>query len=74
MRCCGRVDEREVLEVGAAGFGDQQCVESEQAGQHVVVTARQSGLDQEGAELVRSSPSRVDSWETLGRRTWTAGE
>ena len=75
------VGEREVIEVGAAGFGDPQCVESEEARQDVVVAAGEAGLDKERAEFaavqpnsLRSSPRRVDSGETFGRRTCTAGE
>ena len=50
------VGEGEVGQVGAAGLGDAQRVEREQAGQHVVVAAGQSGLDEERAELVAVQP------------------
>ncbi len=42
----------EVLHVGAEGLGDAQAVERQQRGQGVVSGRAESGLDQEGAELV----------------------
>ena len=64
----------QVGQIGTAGLRHAQGVEREQAGECVVVAARQPGLDEDAPNSDRSSPSRVDSWETFGRRTCTAGE
>ena len=45
------VGQREVGQVRVAGLGDAQGVEREQAGEYMVVAARQSRLDEERSEL-----------------------
>jgi hypothetical protein len=69
------VGDREIGQVRRAGLRHPQRVEREQAGQDVVVAAPgQPCLDEERAELGPVESERVDSWETLGRRRWAAGE
>ncbi len=70
------VGQRQVGQLGTAGFRHAQRVQREQAGQGVVVATGQPGLDQERAELgaVKTEPSRflgdlrsahMDRWRVL---------
>jgi hypothetical protein len=66
--------EAELFDVGAEGFRDPQPVQREQRAQRVVLGRRQSGLDEEDAELVAVKTDGVGLVVEFGRRTCTAGE
>ena len=62
----------EILDVGAARFGDPQPVEAEQHGQGGVHRVVPFGSEQEGAELGAVHPVPL-GLGTLGRRMYWAG-
>jgi hypothetical protein len=65
----------EILDIGAAGFGDAESEQAEHRDQgEVEPVGRLPGRGQDRFELQMGSPSTGDSFGTRGRRTYSAGE